>query len=209
MLILGRSVIRCNATYAVKALVFLATTAMIIPIAIAVVMELGKERMQIELSRSAASSGIDLKSLDKSSMSVSPSGDLPMHADVHPLSRVISTAEGIHKSQALEEMRFEDFSPRLQEISKALIMSVAYAASIGGMWSLEHWKMRKTTNLVQSRPRETKVGSRKMGRPNQGTCLINITVVSPLICSQARGSVQGYTLEIRICWYTWLPGLDV
>lgn len=108
---------------------FPATTAMIIPIAIAVVMELNKQRLHISLSRATLQSGVSMRPIGSSSTSDLELTKLP---EIGTVSSAVNIADVSANIPDLDNLKFEDFPKRQQEIAKALILSVAYASSIGG-----------------------------------------------------------------------------
>ncbi|XP_055328616.1 Na(+)/citrate cotransporter-like isoform X3 [Paramacrobiotus metropolitanus] len=115
-----------------------ATTAMILPIAIAVVMELNKQRFQITMSRSTsmASTSISMKPIGNSVSTHelnTLSGSAQMRIGLSSTANISDIPDNVTDYEAL---KFEDFPVRQQEISKALVLSVAYASSIGGMATL-------------------------------------------------------------------------
>ncbi|OQV19170.1 Solute carrier family 13 member 2 [Hypsibius exemplaris] len=118
-----------------------ATTAMILPIAVAVTVELNRHAVTLQQSRST----IEMTPIQhQSSNSVYIEGS-EEESKTRPLdqsfpdSSAANIADVIEKAEAQfedAEINFKSLSPRQQEISKALVLSVAYAASIGGMATL-------------------------------------------------------------------------
>ncbi|GAU98852.1 hypothetical protein RvY_09940 [Ramazzottius varieornatus] len=119
-----------------------ATTAMVLPIAIAVIVELGRQKMALSPRKSFSPVMVqaepDVTGLSSPWAEGSEPKELVALRDI-PNSSAVNISDARKKAEVMElqiEFNFAALPPRQQEIAKALVLCVAYASSIGGMATL-------------------------------------------------------------------------